>query len=184
MRKTTKKQRKQRRLLLVLLLFFLLVIIGKILTREVRITPSATKEEFYETYAPLARSLGRKYDLFPSVILAQAAVESAYGTSALTVEHNNFFGIKGRGTTLPTKEVEGGQTVRKHQEFASYKTPKDSFKAYGKLVGTADRYENVRKARTPEEAAQALHPCGYSTNPNYGNLLIKIIQRDGLKKYD
>lgn len=37
-----------------------------------------------------------KHNFLPSVTAAQAAIESGWGTSGLTAEANNLFGIKGR----------------------------------------------------------------------------------------
>lgn len=50
--------------------------------------------DFLKRYAPLAMSQQRKYGIPSSVILAQMAFESGWGTSKLAKEGNNFFGIK------------------------------------------------------------------------------------------
>lgn len=189
MRKNRNKRYRRRQVILVLLGFLAVVIIGK----KLQSVPSVDdfvpgdRQKFYESLAPVARSVGRKYDLFPSVILAQAALESGYGESELTKQHNNFFGMKavdGKGVPFPTVEVEGGRKIHTGGEFAAYPSVNASFKAYGKLLGKAPRYEGVRNAKTPEEAAYALYPAGYTTDPGYGDLVVHIIERDNLKQYD
>ena len=189
MRKTRKKKKNKE---IFILLIFLLLVTG-ILVKVVYEEPSieriftGTHEDFYEELAPLARDIGKKYDLFPSVILAQAALESGYGKSQLTREYNNYFGIKATTSSsvrLPTTEVEQGKTVHIDGDFETYPSVKASFKGYGKLVGTVSRYEKVRQANSPEEAAQALYDCGYSTSPKYPKMVMRIIEKDELRKYD
>lgn len=51
---------------------------------------------FIQTIAPIARTLAKTNDLYASVMLAQAVLESSYGTSALGAAPNyNLFGMKG-----------------------------------------------------------------------------------------
>jgi hypothetical protein len=42
----------------------------------------------------------------------------------------------------------------------------------------------VRKAKTPSQQAEALHLCGYATDPKYGAKIISIIQANKLTQYD
>lgn len=146
-----------------------------------------SREDFFETYGPLAREVGKHYDLIPSVILAQAAVESNFGESQLSKEYNNYFGIKGKGENavfLPTTEFIADREENVSDGFRTYDSPRESFYDYGKLIGKASRYENVREAKTREAYAEALHPAGYSTNPRYGEILLKTIERYHLERFD
>lgn len=146
-----------------------------------------SKEEFLITYAPLAQKVAKTYGLYPSMVLGQAALESNFGKSQLSREGNNYFGIKakkGEGLVLKTREVEGGQDVYKEESFASYWSPAASFKAYGKLLGEAPRYERVRQAKSLDEALSLLYPTGYSTDPRYGQMVKRIIDQYDLTKYD
>lgn len=146
-----------------------------------------SREDFISDLAPLAQELGEAYGLFPSVVLAQAALESGFGQSLLTQEYKNYFGIKaqaGEGVLLPTQEVEEGQFVDEDAYFRSYRSARQSFYDYGDLISQAPRYEPVRQATSPEEACLALYPAGYSTNPAYGDLLIQLINDYDLKRFD
>ena len=55
---------------------------------------------------------------FPSVIIAQAAIESNWGQSALAAKYNNYFGIKagsswtGKTVNMQTNEVFGAGNCR------------------------------------------------------------------------
>ncbi|MDY3118266.1 MAG: glucosaminidase domain-containing protein [Peptoniphilus sp.] len=142
------------------------------------------REDFFAEFAPLAQEVGKKYDLYPSVILAQAAVESNFGASELSREYNNYFGIKGKGVVLPTIEMEGERQKNVQDGFRTYESARKSFYDYGKLIHEADRYRAVREAKNAESYARALYPAGYSTNPHYGDILLKTIKMYNLQIYD
>ena len=143
-----------------------------------------SREDFFGAYAPLAQEVGKKYDLYPSVILAQAAVESNFGESELSKYYNNYFGIKGEGVVLPTMEMEGEEEKMVQDGFRTYSSARESFYDYGKLIAKAPRYEAVRRAESAEAYARALYPAGYSTNPRYGDILIRTMETYNLKAYD
>ena len=142
------------------------------------------REDFFAEFAPLAQEVGKKYGLYPSVILAQAAVESNFGESELSKCYNNYFGIKGEGVVLPTMEMEGEEEKMVQDGFRTYGSARESFYDYGKLIAKAARYEPVREATSAEAYAMALHPAGYSTNPRYGDILIEVMTVYNLKSYD
>lgn len=143
-----------------------------------------SREDFFAAFAPLAQEVGKKYDLYPSVILAQAAVESNFGESELSKEYNNYFGIKGKGVVLPTVEMEGERKMAVEDGFRTYDSARESFYDYGKLIAKAARYEPVREAESAEAYAMALHPAGYSTNPRYGEILVQMMKDYNLTSYD
>ena len=142
------------------------------------------REDFFAAYAPLAQEVGKKYDLYPSVILAQAAVESNFGESELSRNYNNYFGIKGKGVVLPTIEMEGERKMAVEDGFRTYNSARESFYDYGKLIAKANRYAPVREAESAEAYARALHPAGYSTNPRYGDILVQMMKDYNLMIYD
>ncbi len=145
------------------------------------------REMFFENHLKDAKYVQKEYGLFPSVTLAQAALESGFGESQLTVEYNNYFGIKGSpesGVKLWTEEVMNDQWVGTQSYFRAYRSPRQSFDDYGKLLTTLERYQGVVQARSPEEAAYALYPAGYSTNPAYGDRIMEMIRTYNLTQYD
>ena len=128
--------------------------------------------------------------LFPSVLIAQAALESGWGQSELATKYNNLFGVKkgsswtGRTVNLPTREVINGvsQTVR--ADFRVYPSWQDSIADRNRLLLTLNRYANVRSAKTPEAQVQALKAAGYATGENYVSSLMNTINANGLTRYD
>lgn len=117
---------------------------------------------------------------------AQAIQESRLnGTpSTLASKHNNLFGIKGKGSagsvTMMTHEYVNGHMIAVPQQFAAYKSPRDSMIAHKALMSNK-RYKSVSSSDSVESGAQALQDSGYATDPNYAKGLIassKLISDD------
>jgi hypothetical protein len=140
---------------------------------------------FIETYAEYAIQ-GSK-NVLPSINMAQAILESAWGKSSLTTKYNNLFGIKGSGTagsvSLPTKEFVGGRYITINDKFRAYNNPSESFADHDKLLGTS-RYKNVVKAQDYKSQAYEIQKAGYATDPAYAQKLINIIEQNNLARLD
>ncbi|MCT6888645.1 MAG: glucosaminidase domain-containing protein, partial [Lactobacillus sp.] len=54
---------------------------------------SADETTFLNTAVKQAQKVSKKYGLYPSVMIAQAIVESNWGKSGLAVNANNLFGM-------------------------------------------------------------------------------------------
>lgn len=121
--------------------------------------------------------------LFPSVIIAQAALESGWGQSELAKTYNNYFGIiadsgwKGGTIKLPGNSL----TFRTYDDFSG------SIKDHNKFLRENKRYKKagVFSAETPEEQAAALQAAGYAgTSTTYASKIVNIINTYDLKQYD
>lgn len=149
---------------------------------------SESPQAFFEAMAPDVQKLTRGTGLFPSVVLAQAALESDFGRSVLAHDHHNYFGIKAIGyeaqTSLETKEYINGQWLVYKEPFRTYPSPYRSVQDYVKLLTSLDRYLIVLESQNPEEAAYALMTAGYATDPAYGTKLIQMIADYDLKRFD
>lgn len=80
-----------------------------------------------------------------SLVLAQAANESAWGTSRFATEGNNYFGQwcfrKGCGL------VPEGREAGANHEVAKFKTPLESVKSYIRNLNSFPPYESLRSLR-------------------------------------
>ncbi|MBK2123819.1 glucosaminidase domain-containing protein [Fangia hongkongensis] len=80
-----------------------------------------------------------------SMVLAQAALESGWGTSRFAVQGNNYFGqhcfSKGCGM-VPKDRAKGAIN-----EVAVFETPLASVDAYFKLLNTGDKFKAFRRMR-------------------------------------
>jgi hypothetical protein len=118
-----------------------------------------------------------------SITLAQGILESGSGRSELASKSNNHFGIKCHGDW-------GGQRVyhdddRRGECFRSYENASESFHDHSEFLKRS-RYEELflLEPTDYERWAKGLKKCGYATNPKYARLLIDLIERYGLDKFD
>lgn len=127
----------------------------------------------------------------PSLALAQAAMETGWGTSRFSAEGNNFFGQwcyeKGCGL-VPYRRDSGA----KH-EVRTFNNPQGSVDAYMDNLNTVKSYRKLRTIRTEKrdqnliftghELAEGL--TGYSaTGQQYVKNIRKIIKSNNLEQYD
>lgn len=130
-------------------------------------------------------------DFFMSIMLAQWALESDYGKSELATEANNYTGHKTTGWSgeVYLKDTieddgEGNKFVAKSEPFRKYASPDEWAKAHASwLQGLPEVYAKAINAKTVEEQAEALQGT-YATDTQYTSKLLKVIERDNLKKYD
>lgn len=131
--------------------------------------------------------------IFPSVKMAQAAVETGWGKS---IPNNNMFGIKAAGAHTPywngeskisnTREVINGISGQYNLAFRSYASLADSIRDHTYFLQVNARYTaaGVFTAKTPQDQCKALQKAGYATDPNYANTLIGIIKTNNLESLD
>ncbi len=169
--------------------FIFIIIVFVVLSKdniEKRNNSLSYKEEYLQSTERLALDIAAKYNLYPSVVLAQSALESGFGQSGLSEQHNNYFGIKSNreGINLNTVEYIDGEKQTMNENFRVYDSKKDSFEDYGRLISKAPRYEAVLKAQNYAEACRALQSGGYATDPSYADKIIGIIESYELYKLD
>lgn len=128
----------------------------------------ANAQEFIKTYAPHALAVAQATGLDPRLILAQAGLESAWGSKA---PGNNLFGIKGPGQTLATQESVNGQMTPVQDSFRTYDNPDASFRDYAAFINGNPRYAAVKSAPGLEAQINAMGQSGYATDPNYAGKL-------------
>lgn len=118
-----------------------------------------------------------------SITLAQGALESGWGGSELAVNASNHFGIKCHGWR--------GQGYRKktgddHDCFRKYADPEESYRDHTEFLKGRDRYSSLFSLAQGDYKgwAYGLQAAGYSTNPKYASLLIAMIEKYSLYRFD
>lgn len=145
---------------------------------------------FINQIAGTASQIAQANDLYASVMIAQAVLESNSGQSGLSAApNNNFFGIKGAyngsSVTMTTWEDDGnGNAYEIDQAFRSYPSIADSLSDYAALL-SSPTYAGVRQSNTLsyQDATAALTGL-YATDTSYNVKLNSIIQAYGLTAYD
>lgn len=142
-----------------------------------------TKEyvDSFKRYAMLEMSLN---GVPASITLAQGILESASGNSKLCLECNNHFGIKCR------KNWNGNFCLAdddaKDECFRGYESPIESYRDHSLFLKGSQRYASLFELDPTDYKSwsHGLREAGYATNPEYGNLLIRVIERNRLGQYD
>lgn len=144
----------------------------------------STADNYIRKYLDIAVKEKREYGIPVSITLAQGMLESAYGNSRLASEANNHFGIK-------CHKKWTGETIfhdddAKDECFRKYDHVEDSFKDHSKFLSGRERYSGLFELDITDYKGWAigLKDAGYATNPMYGDILIKIIERYKLYQYD
>ncbi|MEG0496821.1 MAG: LysM peptidoglycan-binding domain-containing protein [Carnobacterium sp.] len=149
---------------------------------------SAQTESFITKVKGGSEALWSVYKVLPSVAIAQAALESAWGTSGLAANHNNLFGIKGNygGHTanMTTWEVYGGVTYTITADFRAYPNWTTSIKDYGIFLNVNSRYKHALGLTDYKKQIKAIHEAGYATDPHYQTKIISIIEANDLTRFD
>lgn len=118
-----------------------------------------------------------------SITLAQAILESGDGNSPLAKYANNHFGIKCHDWTGETFIIDDDL---RNECFRKYEAVEESYNDHSLFLKTRSRYDDlfVLAATDYKGWAHGLKKAGYATNPQYGYLLIQVIEENNLHKYD
>ncbi|MBZ2406241.1 muramidase family protein [Liquorilactobacillus hordei] len=146
---------------------------------------------FINSIASSAQQVAQQYNLYASLMIAQAATESGWGSSTLSTKAHNLFGIKYSGSgsyiTMNTQEYYSGAYHTVSAKFQSYSSYSDSLVAYAKLI--SNNFSNSTKANASSVSIAASNLAKgkygtYATDPSYATKLLNIINLYGLTKYD
>lgn len=141
-------------------------------------------QEYIRKYRKIAVKEMRKYGIPASITLAQGILESGSGNSRLAKKGKNHFGIKCTSDW-------NGRTIREDDDkkdecFRRYRRAKHSYRDHSEFIATKKRYQFLFEYDTHDYKswANGLKKAGYATNPNYPTLLINLIEKYDLEKYD
>ncbi len=141
---------------------------------------------FYDKIYPVAKYVADARGLYPSVVMALLAHESAYGTSKLATGSNNYAGISDMDGKINSWSKADGMVARPSGEgayYTRYATLNDFASDLATLLGFS-YYKGVRSATTPEAQIKAIGESPYATDPLHGSKILAIWKQDGLSKYD
>lgn len=118
-----------------------------------------------------------------SITLAQACLESGFGTSTLATQGNNHFGIKCHDYDGRKMYVDDDV---KDDCFRVYDRVEDSFQDHSDFLRYRSRYSFLFDLDPTDYKgwAYGLKAAGYATDPQYASRLIDLIERYNLQQYD
>lgn len=157
----------------------------------------AQVKAFIAMIAPIAQAKSKGRAL-PSVCIAQACCESAYGTSPKMIRANAVFGIKvgkskahfgtawhDKAYSTRTKECYDGKTYTNITDmFRAYDSIEEAVEDYFDMLAACKRYRDCVSERDPRKCITAIKNGGYATAPDYITTIMSIINKYGLTKYD
>jgi len=158
---------------------------------------------FIKLIAEAAQADMKTSGILASVTIAQACLESAYGTSELAVMASNLFGMKavlsgntwasewdGSTYTKETKEQDtAGNEYTITAAFRKYQSLAQSINDHsdyllGAMNGNNLRYAGLSGCTNYRTAAQIIKAGGYATDTAYVDKLCAIIESNNLAQYD
>jgi len=165
-------------------------------TSSITIEPAKDTWEFVDQIGEEAREIGKKNNLYASVMIAQAILESGSGQSTLArPPYYNLFGIKGSfqgsSVSLNTQEDNGGGALYSiSANFRKYPGYKESLEDYAELLteglpNNKNYYRGAWKKETKNYKETTHFLTGrYATDINYDKKLNAIIKAYDLTEYD
>ena len=154
--------------------------------------------EFIQYVAAIAVKdwLERKI-MLPSVVIAQAILESGWGKSELALKALALFGIKKNGWTgkvyikaATEQRADGTYYTVDNTEWRAYDSWDDSITDHNTYIATRERsagvlrYEAIIGNTDYKQVCQLLKDCGYATSLTYPDKLINLILKYNLTQYD
>ncbi len=152
------------------------------------------RQSFIQDLVPTAQTLQRQYGVLASVSLAQAALESDFGSSDLAATYHNLYGVKTeasdpQGVDLETSEFVDDEWISIVDRFKVYDSWESSMAEHARLIyyGTSwdpGYYQSVLEGNTYQDQAKGLQISGYATDPDYSDKLVGMIEEWNLNQYD
>ena len=170
------------------------IIITLVLTTFIASAQDDDRESYIKKFKDIAISEMERTGIPASIKLAQGILESNAGKSTLARKANNHFGIKchtgwrGRKYYLEDDDYdENGQLLKSC--FRVYKNGEASYIAHSEFLRDPNkRYRYGFLFRLDPKNykgwARGLKKAGYATNPNYADILIRVIESYELNKFD
>lgn len=147
-------------------------------------------ETFISQIGESARQIGQENDLYASVMIAQAILESGAGQSGLSsYPHYNLFGIKGsyagQSAYMQTWEDDGyGNAYTINDAFRSYPSYYESLLDYVAVLKQGHFAGAWKSNTTSYQDATATLTGVYATDTSYYAKLNNIIETYNLTQYD
>ncbi len=147
--------------------------------------------DFFPLILPGAQETQTSAKIPASFTLAQAALESGWGSSQLFTNARNIFGIKvypgwtGDVYKLQTHEFQGDKVIMVPADWCLYGTYAECIADHARFLTTEPRYAACfSHPYSGAEFAIEVQKAGYSTDPDYAEKISSIIRFYRLTQYD
>lgn len=152
------------------------------------------KQEFIEQIATYVKKYAPSYGIAVySPIIAQAILESAYGTSELAINAHNFFGLKYRENRCKTcigiynkvgsEQNPDGTYTSSTMAWCKFEDMENGVIGYFDFINISN-YANLKGVIDPREYLESIKADGYATSLKYVDNLMSVIEDWNLTDYD
>ena len=151
------------------------------------------KKKFIDNIAPIIQRTAKEFGIcVVSPIIAQACLESAYGSS-YKAEYHNYFGLKYRGdrvscnsgifTDSSKEQLADGSYVPITDKWYSFDSMENGVRGYFEFI-SIPRYSNLIGVSSPKKYLELLKEDGYATSINYVDNVYNVIVSNNLQRFD
>jgi hypothetical protein len=139
---------------------------------------------YIKKYKSIAIREMQLYKIPASITLAQGMIESGCGKSVLALDTKNHFGIKCQSDW--PGETYFYDDDKEKECFRKYNDVDESFRDHSIFLTTRKRYAALFALPLNDYKgwANGLKQAGYATNPDYPNILIRLIEANKLYLLD
>ena len=152
-----------------------------------------SKEEFIEKIAAAVNKWRDQFGIkVSSPIIAQAVLESGYGTST-KAQHHNYFGLKYRPNRCPSsngtfidgsaEQKSNGQYVSIVDQWFEFPSLELGVKGYFEFTNIS-AYKNLKGVTDPKTYLVNIRADGYATSLKYVDNLMNVIAANNLTRFD
>lgn len=152
-----------------------------------------TKNEFIEEIAKYVQKYAPEFEICVySPVIAQACLESGYGTS-YKAQRNNLFGLKFRKNRVScyngffyddgSEQKSDGTYIPINTAWYMFPTLEMGVLGYFQFLNI-DRYSNLKGITDPETYLKTIKEDGYATSLNYVQNLMRVIKQNDLTRFD
>lgn len=147
-------------------------------------------QAFIDLIGPAAQASAQTTGVPASFTVAEAALESGWGTSQLAQEAMNLFGVKadpswqGDVLTMNTREFLNGVWVMVPARWRKYADWQACMDDHAAFLHQNPCYASCFECTAGDAFAQAVAQAGYATDPDYAAKLTSIIDQHQLAELD
>ncbi|MCE2228532.1 glycoside hydrolase family 73 protein [Streptococcus thermophilus] len=133
-----------------------------------------TQKGFIENLAPTAQKMSKNYGVLASILLSQAAYESNYGSSLLSVKYHNIYSLPARPGQehiyLKDNVYRKGKWQYQKVDFAVFRDWSSSMSSYLEELRQGrwgeSTYKEVAGTTSYKVAAENLQAAGFNSDPD------------------
>lgn len=150
------------------------------------------EREFINKISPLVVKYAKEYGYkFPSAVIAQMCLESAYGTSELAVNAFNFSGLKYKSSVTNQYYIKQATEQRadgtyynvNNTKWCKFNNVYEGVEGYFKFINNS-RYANLKEATSSKNYLELIKQDGYATSLKYVENVYNVVKSHNLEEYD